>query len=152
MHSAILRRPAPPPFIPVYFLSLTVANHKEDVKPKEKNMSCVTSGSSHIQFDMSKQRLGGDPGRDSEPSIISKSSPAHFRSQTSLEFNNVTLHTAAVNSSKFQGEKVSILNNHAHFSPRSPTPSLMLMPRMTPVWMDVQFSLFLHTIYSKFWT
>lgn len=95
MHSASLSRPAP--------LPLTVANHKEAVRPEEKNMSRVT----HIRFGM--EITGAEPWHGSrsrsDPGIISKSFLVHVRSQTSPEFNNVTLHTAAVNSSKFQGWK-----------------------------------------------
>lgn len=93
----------------------------------------------HIQFDMkiTGAETWQGPRLRSKTGIISTSPPAHFSLQNSLQFNNVTLHSARVNSSKFQGEKVFILNNHAHFSPSFPASRRMLMP------LKVQMCIFL---------
>lgn len=145
MHSTTSSRPAP--------LFIAAADHKDDAKPKEKNMSYVTSSFLHIQFNtkIRDTETWQGPQMRSETGIISTPPPAHFSPQNSLHFHNETLRTARVNSSKFQGEKVFILKNHSHFSPRSPTLSLMLMPPKGRMWMNVHFALFLHTIYSAFW-
>lgn len=130
-----------------------VVDHKYEVKPKGGKMSCVTSGSFQIQFNkkIREAETWQGPQSRSETGIISTSPSAHFSFQNSLQFNNLTLHTARVNSSKFQGEKVFIWNNHGHFSPHSPTSSLMLMPLKGQLRMDAHFALLLHTIYSAFW-
>lgn len=145
VHPTTSRRPDP--------VFSTAADHKYEVKPKGKKMSCVTSGSFQIQFNkkIREAETWQGPQSRSETGIISTSPPAHFSFQNSLQFNNLTLHTARVNSSKFQGEKVFIWNNHAHFSPHSPTSSLMLMPLKGQLRMDAHFALLLHTIYSAFW-
>lgn len=73
--------------------------------------------------------------------IICSSPPTHFSTQKSLQFNNVTLHTAReLIVASLQGEKVFILNNHAHFRLSSPASSLMLMPLKAGMWMNVHFS------------
>lgn len=56
----------------------------------------------HIQF--SVRITGAEKLRSRcETSIISTSHPVHFGPQNSPQFNNVTLHTARVNSSEFEG-------------------------------------------------
>lgn len=141
VHSATSRRPSP--------FSNSGRSQIWCEAKGEKNMSYVTSGSLQIQFNTKVTEAETWQGHQSrsETGIISTSPPAHFSLWNSLQFNNLTLHTARVNSSKFQGEKVFIWNNHAHFSPHSRTSSLMVMPLKGRMWMDEHFALLLHTIY-----
>lgn len=73
-------------------------------------MSYATSGSLHIWRNekITEAETWQGPQSRSESGIISTSPAAHFSLSNSLQFNNVTLLTARVNGSKFQGEKVFI--------------------------------------------
>lgn len=146
MHSTTSRRPAP------FFTSGRSQRGCEVKGVKKKSKRTVMCHFMHIQFDVTI--TGGQtwkgPQLRSKTGIISTSAAAHFRPERRLQFNNVTLLTARANSSKIQGEKVFILNNHALFGRRSPTSGFMLMLLKDLMWTHV-CSLLLHAIYSTYW-
>lgn len=112
-------------------------------KKMEEITTCVTSGRPHISFNkkVREAETWQGPQSRSETGIISTSPPAYFSPRNCSQFNNATLQPASFNSSQFQGEKVFIWNNHAHFSPPSRTSSFMLMFLKGRTWMDELFSL-----------
>lgn len=150
MHSTTSRRPAPP-----FFFYNSDASQRACEAKGEKYVICHFGFFAHsVWYESNVCRdLAGTPVEIWNWHNLCIPSSSLYSHPNSLQFNNVTLHTARVNSSKFQGGKVFILNNHAHFSPRSPTSSLMLMPLQGRGcgWMCVFLSYFVqYTVHFKF--